>query len=144
MNESTQKRNAWVIAPFVVAGAVAVMLAAITLMSDDETEIQGLAPAGSELESARESCSAGELGDDGTTLVLDMEGEEPGSGTLTFADVTCVLAELEVPTSVTSRMEQTRALDGMQDARWKGFSATWNYHPDSGMNLVITTDSSGF
>ncbi|MSR99272.1 hypothetical protein FYJ28_10615 [Arthrobacter sp. BL-252-APC-1A] len=76
-----------------------------------------------------------ELGDEGQSLSMDTEGEE--SSGASYSDVVCVLDELGMPDSVSSRMSNTRALDGRQEAQWGEFSATWGYHPDSGMNVVI-------
>jgi hypothetical protein len=35
-------------------------------------------------------------------------------------------------------MESTRALDGMQSATWSSYEVTWTYHPDDGLDLIIT------
>ncbi|MCC3296822.1 hypothetical protein [Arthrobacter caoxuetaonis] len=75
------------------------------------------------------------VGDEGASVSIDTEGKE-SSGTA-YTNVTCVLDELGMPDSVSSRMGNTRALDGRQDAQWGEFSATWGYHPDSGMNVVV-------
>lgn len=90
------------------------------------------------LAAAQESCTGGELADEDRTLVLDMKGKEAGSGNLTVEDVVCVLGDLEAPTSVVTLMEQTRALDGRQTAEWDGIDANWSYHPDSGLDVVLT------
>ena len=75
------------------------------------------------------------VGDEGASVSLDTEGEEsPGT---TYSNAVCVLDELGMPDSVSNRMGSTRALDGRQDAQWGEFSATWGYHPDSGMNVVV-------
>ncbi len=50
----------------------------------------------------------------------------------------CVLERLDVPPSVIARMNHTRAIDGMQDAAWGVYTATWTFHPDNGWDLVIT------
>jgi hypothetical protein len=34
-------------------------------------------------------------------------------------------------------MEQTRALDGRQSETWEDFSASWTYHPDNGLDVLI-------
>ena len=31
----------------------------------------------------------------------------------------------------------TRALDGRQQASWDGFEASWTYHPDNGLTLIL-------
>lgn len=75
------------------------------------------------------------IGDRGDTLTLDTKGEEsPG---VSINDLACILRELDVPDSVISRISNTRALDGMQEGSWENFTATWNYHPRSGLSLII-------
>ncbi len=77
------------------------------------------------------------MGDQGHTLSIDGEGDEDAGG----ADITkiaCVLASLDVSTAVSARMDNTRALDGMQEGAWGDFEASWTYHPDSGFDLIIT------
>lgn len=101
------------------------------------------------LQEARTTCSpdTGSMGalteshDGQVTLVIDGVGvddtgyEDP---TAEWAAVTCILADLDAPAAVTARMGDTRALDGMQDAEWGVYHATWTFHPDDGMNLVLT------
>ncbi len=80
-----------------------------------------------------------ELADDDTTLILDTMGADDSAGT----DITtlgCALGELATPTRVITAMESTRALDGRQSESWDGFTAAWSYHPDSGMDVIITLD----
>ncbi len=78
-----------------------------------------------------------EPGDGGTSVVLDMRGEDYGTGDLTITNVMCVLDALEVPDSVKSEMQSTRALDGRQTGSWAGIDATWSYHPDSGLDVIV-------
>lgn len=66
-----------------------------------------------------------------------MAGGEVGSGHATIDDVVCVLTELDAPRSILARMESIRALDGMQTARWSAYEATWTYHPDDGLDLIL-------
>jgi hypothetical protein len=44
---------------------------------------------------------------------------------------------LKVPQAVRSHMEQTRALDGRQTDTWPGFTASWTYHPEQGLDVVV-------
>ena len=37
------------------------------------------------------------------------------------------------------RMLLTRAIDGTQEEQWGLYRATWTYHPDQGLNVVIST-----
>ena len=90
------------------------------------------------LESTVESCSlessaAAALDDDGRGLYLDGKGEE--SSGLGTASMACVLNELEVPSSVISRIDNTSSNMGQQTATWKGITALWTYHPDNGFDI---------
>jgi hypothetical protein len=84
------------------------------------------------------------LGDGGYTITLIGEPEDPYwvnitkvTG-LTIRDMTCVLTALSVPDSIVSQIDATRALDGMQRASWNRFSASWTYHPDHGLRIILT------
>ncbi|GLU91365.1 hypothetical protein [Agromyces sp. NBRC 114283] len=89
------------------------------------------------LEAAAEKCeiSALAIGDEGKTLILDMK-VDGGSG-LPIEDVVCALAELNVSDAVLSQMDSTRALDGKQTAEWDDITATWTYHPDEGLDVIL-------
>lgn len=93
-------------------------------------------------EAALETCDLDDLaifllGDDGNTLILDMAGEED-IGLLSYDDVDCVLSALDTPSSVRVLMGSTRALDGRQSAEWDGIEASWSYHPDNGLDVLLT------
>lgn len=77
------------------------------------------------------------VGDNGSSVVLDVEGEDYGSGDLDYVQALCVLTELEMPDSVWSKMEDTRALDGRQTADWDDVEVTWSYHPDDGLDVIV-------
>lgn len=90
------------------------------------------------IERAVDRCPVGiAASDGGRSVILDMEGEDWLSGELSYAQVECVLDELDVPDSVLARMLETRALDGRQDASWDGLTATWSYHPDDGLDVIV-------
>lgn len=96
------------------------------------------------LEDAVSACGIGtqtgaSLGDDGRSLNLDTKGTEDLSG-LDTADVDCVLAEVAAPDHVLNQIYSTRALDGRLSAEWEDMSATWSYHPDSGLNLQLVLE----
>jgi len=94
-------------------------------------------PSVTGLRKAEQQCSAGELSDGDRTLFLDMYGKKSRSGTLAPADIQCVLEALNTPTYVTREMEETRALDGRQTDTWGPYSASWSYHPDQGLDILI-------
>jgi hypothetical protein len=55
----------------------------------------------------------------------------------TYADLVCALGVLQTPSFVTSQINSTRALDGIQKATWGKISAFWTYHPDNGVNITF-------
>jgi hypothetical protein len=79
----------------------------------------------------------GAVGDDGSSLELDMEGEDYGSGELSFTNIACALEELDIPDSVMSKMDSTRSLDGRVTEDWNGIEANWTYHPDDGLDVIL-------
>lgn len=85
-------------------------------------------------------CGVGEVEDDGATLIIDMAGKDIGSGDLTLAEEECLLENLGIPTSVHEKMLATRALDGRRDGDWDGIAAEWSYHPDDGLDVILTLD----
>lgn len=89
---------------------------------------------------ARDACDAGEVVDDGRTIVLDMRGEEIFSGDLSYEDVVCVLDELGVPDSVHMKMGATRSVDGRLSDSWGHYEVSWTYHPDDGLDVLVELD----
>lgn len=125
--------------PFAVVGAIVITIVTVGLIGGtDDVNGTPVAPPPTAIESARENCMVGDVADGGHTLVIDMRGQELGSGSLSATEVGCLLDALGTPAHVTSRMDSTRALDGMQDASWDGLTASWTYHPDDGLDIVIT------
>lgn len=73
--------------------------------------------------------------DKGRSLEMSTSGNDSTGTTITT--VVCILTELEAPESLYSRIESTRALDGTQEASWDGYWASWTYHPDNGLNIIV-------
>ncbi len=95
------------------------------------------------LQTAAEGCSVADvagvtIGDGGRTLTLDGQGAEESSG-VNVSQTVCVLMAVNTPDAVISRMDSTRALDGTQTATWDNITATWTYHPDNGLDVILTT-----
>ncbi len=143
----------WVSLAAVTAVVVAAVLVSVMFLTDDKdnSKDDGSAAVGIDslfaptafaptapLQDAAKACGAGTLADENHTLVLDMAGEEPGSGTVAIDEVLCVLGELHSPQAVIAQMESTRALDGMQSTTWSDYEVTWTYHPNDGLDLIIT------
>lgn len=81
------------------------------------------------------------LMDDGETLMLDGAGEDDShnsSSTHSMEEIACILVELGTPDSIIGKMNSTRALDGMQTDSDGSFEYTWTYHPDDGIDIIIT------
>ena len=74
--------------------------------------------------------------DDNHTLTIHGEGEETIG--VHIDDMVCLLAQVGVTGAVVERMDQTRALDGTQTAEWDDYSASWTYHPDDGLDILLT------
>lgn len=110
------------------------------------------APAEPLIQQAYHSCdlddsvynSYATLGDAGYTITMDGEPEDPTWANilkvtgLPATYIACVLTAVSVPDSVVSQIDATRALDGMQKASWNNISATWTYHPDDGLQIIVT------
>lgn len=132
ISTSLVQQHVWVEATG-VAVAEAAQAHLCSAGSDSPFESFAFAP----LADAKNECAAGQLADDDTTLIIDVQGEELGSGSISFDALYCVLAELDTPSYVISQIESTRALDGMQSANWETYTAQWTYHPDQGLDITI-------
>lgn len=122
-----RRRRRWILAT-VVGIAALVVVGAIVTRDDGPTRMERAAEA--------VDSPYVDLGDDGHTLILDSEGEDSAGADIT--DVYIVLAALDAPESVVAQMGSTRALDGTREATWDGMTATWTYHPDDGLDVIIT------
>lgn len=103
--------------------------------------IVAVLPKASKFENAVKSCDVtsnghASLGDSGRTLVMDGKGES--SGGLTVDQEACVLAGLHVSDAILSEMDSTRALDGQVKGSWDDIDAIWTYHPDDGLDMILT------
>lgn len=74
--------------------------------------------------------------EEGESLELNHAAKPNGSG-ITSTEVFCFLKELDAPASLEAKINNTRALDGTQTETWEQMKATWTYHPDSGLNLIL-------
>ncbi|MFG3604343.1 hypothetical protein [Micromonospora chersina] len=128
----------------IAAGAVAALLLA---GAGIYTALQGspisspLVEQKSPVALAKEKCGSSladdaVLGDEGRTLTLHGTGKE--SSGLSFSTLECYWSELKMPDSVRAEVLATRALDGRQSGDWDDIHASWSYHPDSGLQMVIT------
>jgi hypothetical protein len=78
------------------------------------------------------------LGDNDTSLTLNGQGKKDLLTGLPDGIFDCILKAAKTPDFVRSQMSSTRALDGTQRATWGTISASWTYHPDNGLDVVMT------
>jgi hypothetical protein len=99
------------------------------------------APQGLHLRTAFDSCSPRDIDntlsivDEDTSIVVDTRSEYRSP-----AGMDCVLSELDVPESILAQIGRTTSMMGVQDADHDGFHLSWSYHPDNGVNMVITDE----
>jgi hypothetical protein len=137
-----RKRNlgwlAWAIPALAVIAAAAVVASVLTAPRTGAQFVLRGGHSTTALALAWKQCTeAGQLADGDKTLVLDMAGEKYGTGSLSIQQVMCVLDALKVPAYVREEMAKTRALDGRQSQAWAEFEASWSYHPDNGLDIII-------
>jgi hypothetical protein len=118
---------------FGVTALLALAIGVIAALSNKKDEADSVS-----LTEVAESCDSPniEVEDAGKTLIIDGEGEESTGAEM--VDEALALALLDIPSSVSGRMDNTRALDGMQTASWGNYEASWTYHPDEGLDVVVT------
>ena len=92
---------------------------------------------------AQDGCVTGQgktsIEDGGKTLIIDGSGEGDPAG-ITGEELTCLFTQMKMPESVKAHVFETRALDGRQEDTWDGFRASWTYHPDDGLDMIVTAD----
>jgi len=135
---SKPKPRRW---PWITAGIVVVLLlagGAAYLFWPTARSTTTAASGPTALRSAYTSCgSTGQISDSDRTLLLDMTGSQSGSGDLNEKQVACVLNGINTPQYVFDHMAATRALDGRQSDSWGDFTASWSYHPDQGLDVIV-------
>jgi hypothetical protein len=73
-------------------------------------------------------------GDGGHSVHLGTKGSDK----VTIEEMACVLNGLDIPDAVVSQIDKTTAMQGVQTATWGEFSAKWTYHPDNGLDIIVT------
>jgi hypothetical protein len=134
--QQRKPRPPWVVLAAVIAAVL--LIAAGTFYA--YTRLSGPTLAGAE-----KQCNDGPpgttLADGGKTLIIDGRSESQqlnGQGTgVDSKTEACILKNLGVTAAVLNHMDNTRALDGRQTDSWDGFTASWTYHPDDGLDITI-------
>lgn len=98
-------------------------------------------PAGPDLrEVYREFCdsSFATLASDGSYLSIDTNPDDKDDyiDYVAYFAITSVNEALGLPESVLNKMNQTRAVDGMQSYSTDDLDITWTYHPDDGLEVT--------
>ncbi len=139
----------WLLGAIIAAAAVVAVAVAVTLgvslsnasaAAHKKAEQKAAAAARLKLlPKAATSCDlpADVIGDNGRSAFLDGEGDDFGSGELSVTDLACMLDALKAPDAVIDHMDSTRSIDGTQTDDWGDFSASWTYHPDNGLDIII-------
>jgi hypothetical protein len=65
--------------------------------------------------------------------MIDTESE---NGSLDAA--VCVFEKIATPQSVIAAVDSTTAMMGVQQADQGELHYSWSYHPDNGLNMIIT------
>ena len=125
------RRRWWVIGTAAAAAAAIALTGAILVATGDSETL---------LEAAKEECAADtadvRIGDDGASMTISGVAAEEAEGA-SIIELLCIFDHVQVPDAVISHMDSTRALDGRQEAAWGDFTASWTYHPNSGLNVII-------
>ncbi|MHA3684721.1 hypothetical protein ACXR2W_10750 [Leucobacter sp. HY1908] len=82
------------------------------------------------------SYSTFEVMDDGESVRFASAGLL-GPESAALKDVYCFLDELDATEALISKLEATRALDGNREEVWSDFQASWTYHPNDGLTILI-------
>ncbi len=95
------------------------------------------------LEGAYEECGSGpyiDFSSDHTSLEIDTNPYNSEYNNYYENDaiqaIFSVNEFLGLPDSLTDKMSNTRALDGMQSQNCGDFTVTWTYHPDNGLEVI--------
>ena len=80
-----------------------------------------------------------EIVDAERTITVDNKGNDDYEGAAT-TDVFCVLDSLKASAAVQKHIQQTTSMDGRQTETWDGITFSWSYHPDRGLDGVLTLD----
>ena len=115
--------------------------AALTQSADDfrPTELDAaVSSCAAEMDDVADAHLYMQVGDEGRTLTLD--GSTSTEQSVRTGE--CLLAALDAPASVVSKVESTTAMMGRQTDSWDDLTLTWSYHPDSGFEAVFESASS--
>lgn len=73
------------------------------------------------------------VADEGTTLTVDTQNKY---GSIDAA--ACILQAIGTPSAIITAIDSTTGLMGVQTESANGYDYRWSYHPDNGMNIIVT------
>lgn len=79
------------------------------------------------------------LSEDGLSLQMDSDPYDTNVYQYSSDIISAIFAineYLSLPNSLSTKMQSTRALDGMQSQDCGEFTVTWTYHPENGLNVI--------
>lgn len=140
-----------------VASLITVAVAGCGGSSRDEDAATASASKDTLFEAAYENCTSGDVvntlsdepmwkvedqipnyfqvADEGRTFIAD------GVGPDMLGFVGCFLSEFDTPQAIVAAMDTTTSLMGRQEESDGDIKYQWTYHPDNGMNLIVTDAS---
>lgn len=150
--KATAPRRTMIVVASALAAAALVGIIAVAIAvtsggsAGDAGEAAGpaaaTAPSLTVLEQAVRTCTLSTtdsivVGDEGMTVTVDGRGDEDPDGA-SISDTFCLLDATEVSTAAMAQIEGTTSLQGRQSASWGDVDASWTYHPDNGLDLILT------
>jgi hypothetical protein len=115
-------------------GALALALLAFYFLGGSDTRLID-AHEGCQGEDELWSILYATVDEDGSSLYMDGDGEESLGVNVDYQ--VCVLGALDVPDNIINRMSNTTSLMGMQTGSWDGIAASWTYHPNNGLDVLL-------
>ncbi len=76
-----------------------------------------------------------QVADEGRTFIADSVGSDM------VGFIGCFLTEFDTPRAIVAAMDTTTSLMGRQEQSDGDLTYQWTYHPDNGMNLIVTDAS---
>ncbi len=137
----------------VVVGLVTLLAGCGGSQSAAPEENKTPSPAQTRFQAAYSGCDQVdriELADEGASILADGPPDpsafSPAEGKAYdrfIETIACILNNLNVPDYVVEQIDSTTSLMGLREATWDGIEASWSYHPDNGLDLILKDTQEG-
>lgn len=77
------------------------------------------------------------LGDEGNSVTVTGFGGTQAAVLTNIMAVMCVAGETDAPDTLTSKIEQTRPVDGKQSETWGDVEMSWSYDAKTGLSAIF-------